>query len=203
MWRCPKAHESAWMVISDGPRKWSSLAAMLLGDAGTTDESPGGDGACTVACSGKCGQVQACGGILSWGGCPSGQTCGGPNVCGSRACTPDCNGKACGHSDGGGGICASGTCGSGQCTAGVCACKTISDCGGGTSCTGGRCIAAKVILFGGFAGSNDLADTWEWNGSSWTKLSPRQSSVGTQPALRSARGPCSVHYGRSANGEFV
>lgn len=39
----------------------------------------------------------------------------------------------------------------------------------------------NVLLFGGFNGT-ELADTWSWNGSAWTKLSP----VTSPPALRGA-----------------
>ena len=40
---------------------------------------------------------------------------------------------------------------------------------------------ATTVLFGGFNGSS-LAETWTWNGSAWTKLSP----VTSPPALRGA-----------------
>ena len=39
----------------------------------------------------------------------------------------------------------------------------------------------NIVLFGGF-NSTELADTWTWNGSAWTKLSPATSP----PALRGA-----------------
>jgi hypothetical protein len=28
----------------------------------------------------------------------------------------------------------------------------------------------QVILFGGYTGTSNLADTWSWNGSVWTEL---------------------------------
>ena len=38
----------------------------------------------------------------------------------------------------------------------------------------------RVVLFGGFGGGH-LGDTWEWNGTNWTQLTPS-----TSPTARNA-----------------
>src|SRR5262249_9629163 len=94
---------------------WIALAVCLLGctssDGSSSDNPLGGDsgpnatsgdggpgaGDRSTACAGRCGQVNGGHGVLfDCGGCASGQTCGGggPNVCGTGACTPSCADKA-------------------------------------------------------------------------------------------------------------
>ena len=36
----------------------------------------------------------------------------------------------------------------------------------------------RVVLFEGFTGSPDLADTWEWDGTNWTERTPAASPTG-------------------------
>src|SRR5262245_60419910 len=75
----------------------------------------GGGAACAAdptPCANNCGQTHdRCGGVIDCGGCSVG-TCGGggPNVCGAGSCTPSCDGKACGASDGCSGLCQDGPC---------------------------------------------------------------------------------------------
>ena len=108
----------------------------LAADGGTCTTDPN-------ACQGKCGQLtNRCHEVVTCGDCPNGQTCGGggPNICGTGSCVPDCSGKPCGASDGCSGVCTMGACGSGQrCVAGVCTCDTMS-------CTG--CCAANQCQTG-------------------------------------------------------
>ena len=91
-------------------------------------------------CAGKCGELKGrCGQVITCGGCPTGQSCGGggTNTCGSGACTPSCAGKVCGDNDGCSSVCVTGACGSGlRCIAGTCACDTTS-CPG--CCDGNAC----------------------------------------------------------------
>src|SRR5262245_6463001 len=63
-------------------------------------------------CQGKCGQFTNCQMLIMCGDCPQGLICGGggPNICGTSMCTPDCTGKACGDSDGCRGVCSDGMC---------------------------------------------------------------------------------------------
>ncbi len=99
-------------------------------------------------CDGGCGvKKNRCGTVIACGGCPAGQTCGGPapgstvniaNVCGVGACTPECANRACGLTDGCESICAFGGCPVGlACMGGVCKCgpSTCSGCCG----TDGQC----------------------------------------------------------------
>jgi hypothetical protein len=122
----------------------------------------------------QCGPAgDGCGGVLSCGTCPAGQTCGGGAVlsqCGAPSCTPKTcasQGYACGaQGDGCGGIlqcgtCTSGTCGGGgpgACGTGICAPKTCAaqgaDCGPvGDGCGDilpcGTCTAAGQSCGGG------------------------------------------------------
>ncbi len=94
-------------------------------------------------CVGRCGELKGrCGQVLSCGGCPSGQSCGGggANACGTSTCTPSCTGKACGDNDGCSSVCTTGACGTGQrCVAGACGCDT-------TSCSG--CCDGKICQTG-------------------------------------------------------
>jgi N-acetylneuraminic acid mutarotase len=99
-----------------------------------------------TTCAGKCGSLRdVCGAVVDCGGCTGGDRCGGggPNVCGTGTCTPSCDGKACGESDG---------------------CSRV--------CTQGCPAASKLVLFGGTRGASTsltyLTDTWEYDGSTWT-----------------------------------
>jgi hypothetical protein len=33
----------------------------------------------------------------------------------------------------------------------------------------------RVVLFGGWNGTSNVSDTWEWDGSNWTRRSPAAS----------------------------
>jgi hypothetical protein len=106
-------------------------------------------------CEGKCGTLRdRCGAIVACGGCNAGETCGGggPNVCGSGACTPRCSGKACGESDGCSAVCSEGPCGDGlRCVAGTCVCDATS-CAGGC-CARGSCQAGNAANACGAGGA--------------------------------------------------
>ena len=136
----PGAPDDAGLGAQDGAQ----------GDAPTTaaDGAPlDTGGACTrddvADCVGKCGELKGrCGPIITCGGCPSGQSCGGAgaNACGTGSCTPTCAGKACGANDGCSSVCQSGDCGSGlRCVSGSCACDTTScpGCCSGNACRSG------------------------------------------------------------------
>ncbi len=42
--------------------------------------------------------------------------------------------------------------------------------------------SSQLIEFGGFNGSTDLNDTWDWDGNTWTELSPAQNPPARQDA---------------------
>ncbi len=188
---------------ADGVVFPSDSDASVAGDAGPGPGPVGdatvGDGAACVPfnaadCAGKCGQlVGRCGNVIDCSACPGGLTCGagGPNLCGTGTCTPSCNGKACGASDGCASVCSAGcACGpstcNGCCAGGTCAPGTTESacgtggatcgvCTGGATCTSSACVppqpSGHVLLFGGHNGTNVLGDTWIWDGASWTRRS--------------------------------
>jgi hypothetical protein len=39
--------------------------------------------------------------------------------------------------------------------------------------TGGPPLRNRVVLFGGFRSGQDFSDTWEWNGTVWTQITPQ------------------------------
>ncbi len=111
--------------------------------------APKNDGTCQpLTCAGlraTCGQApDGCGGVLSCGTCPTGQSCGGggvPNSCGTGTCTPStcaAQGKACGPaSDGCGGVLDCGGCPSGKTCGGG---GVANVCGDPSSCTPTTCM---------------------------------------------------------------
>src|SRR5262249_17016800 len=71
---------------------------------------------------------------------PNGEICGGggPNLCGTGSCVPDCAGKPCGASDGCNGLC-DGSCATGlRCLNFMCVCDSVS-CRSGC-CFGNQCM---------------------------------------------------------------
>ncbi len=133
-------------------------------DSGAADSGTDAAAACDAGgdCAGQCGQlVDPCGQVVDCGGCEAG-TCGGggtPNVCGSGPCAASCSGKACGQSDGCGGICTDGSCPGGErCVGGSCQCDSTS-CAGGC-CSGGVCnpgTTASACGTGGLSCATCLA----------------------------------------------
>jgi hypothetical protein len=83
--------------------------------------------------------------------------------------------------------------------------ELVSDAGPPTS---GFAVATApdggVLLFGGSDGANLLADTWEWDGASWTKLAVTGPSgrVGHAMALDASRGRV-VLFGGETNTETL
>jgi uncharacterized protein (TIGR03437 family) len=65
-------------------------------------------------------------------------------------------------------------------------------------------VRSQVVLFGGFAlpsGDGDVNDTWVWDGTTWTKLSPQTSppvSDGSQMVFDSALGQAILFEGGGA-----
>jgi hypothetical protein len=64
----------------------------------------------------------------------------------------------------------------------------------------------KVFLFGGFDGRGDLADFWEWNGTSWHALEPGSSSplprAGARLAFDSEQGRAVLFGGSRRNSMY-
>jgi hypothetical protein len=63
---------------------------------------------------------------------------------------------------------------------------------------------SKIVLFGGYDGSGNVSDTWEWNGTIWTQLSPATNPPGRSGhamAYDTARG-VTVLFGGDHGGEF-
>src|SRR5262249_45012714 len=108
-----------------------------------------------MACAGKCGDLlNNCNKPVHCGNCPVGQNCGGggPNMCGTAACTPDCTGKPCGASAGCQHLCDMGSCPSGQrCIDSVCGCDSMS-CANGC-CTQNQCVAGDTDSLCGSGGA--------------------------------------------------
>ena len=138
-----------------------ALAALLLVACGNEQtprnhDSPGEttyNPVCRRSCqASECGTLSdGCGGILSCGGCPSGQNCGGggtPNVCGEGECTPTvCMSNSCGTlSDGCSELLSCGGCPSDQ------------SCGGGgrpNVCGGGDCTPSSCAALGANCGTHE------------------------------------------------
>jgi hypothetical protein len=96
------------------------------------------------------------------GGCPVGLSCVGAECACSTTSCPGC--------------CAPGACLSGTtiqaCGAAGQACATCN----GATCSGGRCTSSAtkpiLLLFGGYTIPDTLDDTWSFDGTSWTELTP-------------------------------
>lgn len=174
-------------------------------EAGPTPANPGGgdagSGDCeddlASACDGKCGalRVPRCERIIECGTCPAGESCGGggPNVCGTARCVPNCTAKACGEPDGCGAVCTDGRCGE------------------GARCEAGECVPppeqGKVVLFGGRQIADQdtspfLSDTWEWNGRSWTARTTATLPPARADAVMTTLGRKLVLFG-GFNGEWL
>ena len=105
-----------------------------------------GAGCTRPTCGYRCGEIEECGVALRCATCKLGETCGGngtPNVCAPGSCTPSCEGKPCGASNGCDGFCATGPCAKGQhCAIG--ACVDDATCSIGAPCPAVDCAQCQL-----------------------------------------------------------
>ncbi len=67
----------------------------------------------------------------------------------------------------------------------------------GAPCVGAACAGGQVVLFGGVSAQvHDLADTWAWNGSTWTEAHPATAPAARDsPAFTALDGVCVLFSG--------
>ncbi|MBI5534358.1 MAG: hypothetical protein HY898_16665 [Deltaproteobacteria bacterium] len=163
------ADEGATATPPIHPAADGSVDAIHDTKASDSADSEGPTGCIPATCvklGATCGGApDGCGGAVSCGACPAGETCGGagPNQCGSGPCTAKtCNqlGASCGAiSDGCSAVLQCGTCSTGSCINNACGCTPTScsalslqcgsasdGCGGTLSC--GQCPGNQACSSG-------------------------------------------------------
>jgi hypothetical protein len=63
-------------------------------------------------------------------------------------------------------------------------------------------LGGKVLLFGGWAASGDLGDTWEWDGTTWSEMTPANGPQAQANHVMATLGSKVVLLGRGETWEW-